>query len=193
MLNYIWSGMLLIGFCFGIISGQGEAMVNAILDGSKDALTLAFSTCGIIAFWCGIMKIAEEGGIIEGLSKKMNPILDFLFPSVPQKSRARKHIATNLVANFLGLGWAATPAGLLAMEELQKLNGKKDVASNAMCMFLIVNMSSVQLISINIIALRSQYLSLNPSDIIVPAIIATTISTAAGIIYGKMCERTYKL
>jgi len=189
MLNYIWAGMLLIGFCFGIASGNGDVMVDSIINGSKEAVTLAISICGIIAFWCGIMKIAEESGVIESLSKKLSPILDYLFPTVPKNSKARRHIATNLAANFLGLGWAATPAGLLAMDELQKINRDKDVASNAMCMFLIVNMSSVQLISINIIALRSQYLSGNPSEIIVPSIIATTISTAAGIIFAKLYER----
>lgn len=193
MLNYIWAGMMLIGFCFGIATGKGDVMVNSIINGSKEAVTLAISICGIIAFWCGIMKIAEKSGVIEGLSKKLSPVLDFLFPSVPKKSKAREHIATNLAANFFGLGWAATPAGLLAMEELQKVNKNKDVASDAMCMFLIVNMSSVQLISINIIALRSQYSSINASEIIVPSIIATTISTAAGIIFTKLHERYHKI
>lgn len=189
MLNYIWAGMLAIGLCFGVITGRGEILVTAIISGSKEAVTLAINICGIIAFWCGIMKIAEESGMIDSLSKKISPILDFLFPSVPKNHIARGHIATNLAANFLGLGWAATPAGLLAMEELQRLNKDKRTASDAMCMFLIVNMSSVQLISVNIIALRAQYQSQSPSDIIVPSIIATTISTAVGIIFAKMYER----
>ncbi len=192
MLNFIWSGMLLIGFMVGILTGNGDKLVTAIISGSKEAVTLAISICGIIAFWCGIMKIAEESGIIKALSRGLSPVMDFLFPSVPKNHKARGHIATNLAANFLGLGWASTPAGILAMEELQSLNRNKKTASDAMCMFLIVNMSSVQLISINIIAIRAQYMSSNPSEIIIPSIIATSISTAAGVIFAKGYERRNK-
>ena len=189
MLNYIWSGMLVFGIFFGIVTGNGENMVGAIINGSKEAVTLAIGMCGVIAFWCGIMKIAEESGMIMAMAKKISPILTFLFPSIPQNHKARDLIATNLAANFLGLGWAATPAGLLAMDELQKINKDKNVASDPMCMFLIVNMSSVQLLSVSVIALRSEYFSQNPSEIVIPSIIATTISTATGIIYGKIQER----
>jgi len=189
MLNYIWSGMLVFGIFFGIVTGNGENMVGAIINGSKEAVTLAIGMCGVIAFWCGIMRIAEESGMIMAMAKKISPILTFLFPSIPQNHKARDLIATNLAANFLGLGWAATPAGLLAMDELQKINKDKNVASDPMCMFLIVNMSSVQLLSVSVIALRSEYFSQNPSEIVIPSIIATTISTATGIIYGKIQER----
>ena len=186
MLNYIWSGMLVLGICFGIITENGENVVGAIINGSKEAVVLGMGMCGIIAFWCGIMKIAEESGMIKALAKKISPVLTFLFPSIPKNHKARSLIATNLAANFFGLGWAATPAGLLAMEELQKINKNKDTASDDMCMFLIVNMSSVQLLSVNIIALRSEYSSLNPSEIVIPSVFATIISTVAGVVYGKM-------
>ena len=193
MLNYIWSGMLVFGIFFGIVTGNGENMVGAIISGSKEAVTLAIGMCGVIAFWCGIMKIAEASGMIMAMAKKLSPVLTFLFPSIPENHKARDLIATNLAANFFGLGWAATPAGLLAMDELQEMNKDKNVASDAMCMFLIVNMSSVQLLSVSVIALRSEYFSQNPSEIVIPSIIVTTISTATGIIYGKIQERRGKI
>jgi len=144
---------------------------------------------GIVAMWSGLMKIAEESGMIDSLAKKMSPFLIFLFPELPKDCVAKKYISTNIIANILGLGWAATPAGLKAMEELQKLNKNKSVASNSMCMFLIINLSSLQLITVNILAYRSEYGSANPSEIIAPGILATLISTIAAIAFAKIMER----
>lgn len=186
MLNYLWSGMIIFSIIIAAFSGGMDAITQSALESSKGAVELAFGMLGVVAMWTGIMRIAEKAGIIEGLSKRMKPILNFLFPDIPDGHPAQKYIATNIIANFLGLGWAATPPGLKAMEELQKLNKNKDIASHAMCMFLIVNISSVQVISINIISYRMAHGSVNPTEIIGPSILATTISTLVAIIYGKI-------
>lgn len=192
MLNYIWGAMIIIGILVGAITGKIPEVTQAIINSSKEAVELCLVMLGIVATWMGIMKIAEKGGIIDDLSKKMKPILRFLFPDIPAEHKANKYIATNIIANMLGLGWAATPAGLMAMKELQKLNKEKETASNSMCMFLIINISSIQLVSINIIAYRTQYGAVDSTDIILPTLLATTISTFAGIIYAKFKERRYK-
>ena len=186
MLNKIWCFMVLFGVIYGIITGRSEAVTNAVIGGGKDAVTLSISMVGVVAVWTGIMKIGEEAGIIDAVTKKIEPVMNFLFPEIKNKKKAKNYIATNMVANFLGLGWAATPAGLLAMKELQIINRDKSTASNSMCMFMIINMSSVQLITVNVLAYRLQYGSMNPAEIIGPGIIATIFSTLAGIIFGKI-------
>lgn len=200
-MNYLWAGMLLLGIVYGAITGNMKAVSEAALSGGKEAVTLCISVCGVIALWSGIMEIAERAGLIAQLTKKMGGLLTFLFPSVPKDHPARKHIATNMIANLLGLGWAATPAGLEAMEELEKLEDdrragrisgpvrKKGIASNEMCTFLIINISSLQLIPVNIIAYRSQYGSVNPAAIVGPAIVATLISTVVGIVFCKVMDK----
>lgn len=192
MLNYIWGFMIIIGIVIGIFTGKTSEITQSIITSSKDAVELSITMLGIVSTWMGIIKIAEKAGIIDDLSKKMRPILKFLFPDIPTEHAANKYIATNIIANLLGLGWAATPAGLMAMKEMQKLNKIKDTASNSMCMFLIINISSIQLISINIIAYCTQYGAKNATDIILPTLIATSISTFIGIVYAKLKERRYK-
>ena len=192
MLNFIWVAFMIIGILTALFTGKMDLVTGAIIDGGRDAVSLGITMAGVVATWSGIMKIAERGGMIELLSDKLSPILNFLFPDVPKDHKARQYIATNFAANFLGLGWAATPAGLLAMKELQKLNRDKDTASKSMCMFLIINMSSLQLVTINIIAFRAQYGSTNPSEIIAGGIVATLVSTIAGISAAKFFERREK-
>ena len=189
VLNYLWSGMIIFSIIIAAFSGGMDAITQSALGSAKEAVELAFGMSGIVAMWMGIMRIAEKSGIIEGLSRRMQPILRFLFPDVPDGHPAQKYMATNMIANFLGLGWAATPPGLEAMKELQKLNKDKDKASHAMCMFLIINISSVQVISINIITYRMKYGSINPTEIIGPSILATAFSTLVAIIYGKIKYR----
>ncbi len=186
MMNYVWAVMILIGVLYAAITGRTDKLTVGILDEAKAAVTLCITLLGIIAMWTGVMKIAERAGIINALTRQLGPVLKFLFPRIPENHLARKYIATNLIANFLGLGWAATPAGLNAMKELQKINKNKEEASIEMCTFLIINISSVQLISINIIAYRSQFGSNNPTEIIGPSIIATIISTLVGVIFCKI-------
>ena len=193
MLNAIWSAFILIGIATAMFTSNMESVTNAVIDGGRDAVNLAITMAGVVATWSGIMKIAERGGMITALANKMNPLLNFLFPDVPKKHPARLYIATNFAANFLGLGWAATPAGLLAMKELQALNADKKSASNAMCMFMIVNMSSLQLVTVNILAYRAQCGSASPTEIVGAGIVATLASTIAGIAAGKLFERRRKL
>lgn len=186
MLNYIWGGFILLGIIVAFFRGTMPEVTNAAINGGRDAVNLAITMLGVIATWTGVIKIAQKGGMIELAAKKMRPLLRFLFPSVPDHHPAQEYIATNFIANFLGLGWAATPAGLAAMKELDQLNHGRETASHAMCMFLIVNMSSVQLISVNIIAYRAQYESKSPTEILGACILATLFSTVAGILFAKM-------
>ena len=189
MLNYLWAYMIVIGIIVGAFTGNMPEVTQAAIDSSKDAVQLCVTLVGVIAMWTGLMRIAEKAGIIQALTRKMQPVLRFLFPDIPDNHPAKKYIATNMIANMLGLGWAATPPGLKAMEKLQELNPNKEVASNAMCTFLIINISSVQLLPINIIAYRSQYGSANPAEIIGPALLATLVSTLVGVIFAKVMLR----
>lgn len=204
MLNYLWAGMILAGIIFGAFNGKMQDITNAALDSSKEAVTLCITMIGVMAFWTGIMEIASRAGIIQMASQKMRPLLRFLFPNLPEGHKAEEHISTNFIANFLGLGWAATPAGLKAMEELGKLEDRrrnnnisglarvKGVAGNEMCTFLIINISSLQLIPVNVIAYRSQYGSVNPTGIVGAGIVATAVSTGVAIVFCKMMDRRRK-
>lgn len=188
MLNYLWGAMIFIGIVVAAFNGRMAEVTNGAIDSAKEAVSLAITMLGVMSMWTGIMKIGEKAGLIKSLSKKMQPFLRWLFPTVPRGHKAMEYISTNVIANILGLGWAATPAGISAMKELQKLNRDKTTASIPMCMFMIFNMSSLQLVSINIIAYRSQYNSQNPSEIIGPGIITTLISTLAAVIFAKIME-----
>lgn len=191
MLNVLWGFFILGGIIWGAFTGSMESLTMAIIDGGKGAVSLAFTMLGVVAMWSGVLKIAEKSGMIEALARKMDFILDYLFPTIPKGHKVREYIATNFVANFLGLGWAAAPAGLLAMKELHKLNKKSAIASNPMCMFLIVNMSSLQLVTINILAYRSEYGSSNPAEIVGVGIVATLITTFFGVLIGKLFEKIF--
>ena len=201
MLNYLWAGMILVGVVYGAFSGRMPDITNAALDSAKDAVSLCITMIGVMSFWTGIMEIVSRAGIIETAAKKMKPLIRFLFPEIPEGHKAGEHITTNFIANFLGLGWAATPAGLKAMEELGKLEDdrrkgkvsgpvrKKGIAGNEMCTFLIINISSLQLIPVNVIAYRSQYGSANPAAITGAGILATAVSTGVAIIFCKIMDR----
>ncbi|MCI9386135.1 MAG: nucleoside recognition protein [Lachnospiraceae bacterium] len=211
-MNYIWGGMLIIGIIFGVVTGNMQAVTDAVLQSSKEAVTLGISMLGIVAFWTGLMEVAGEAGVIAGLTRLISPFMRFLFPKIPKGHRAWDSLSANFVANILGLGWAATPAGLRAMSDLEELERERgnseyvDVgastgslgsltnygartASNEMCMFLVMNISSLQLIPVNIIAYRSQYGSANPAAVIAPAIVATFFSTVVAVIYCKVMDR----
>ena len=197
MLNYIWAVMIAIGVIYGALTGNIEAVANGALDSAGEAVQLCITMTGLMALWVGLMEIAKNSGLIASMTKGIQPFISFLFPRIPGNHAAREYISTNIIANILGLGWACTPAGLKAMEELQKLNeeecrrtGKPPVtASNEMCTFLIMNISSLQLIPVSIIAYRSQYGSVNPTAVIVPGIIATLTSTLVAIIFVKVMDR----
>lgn len=186
MLDYIWGGMILISVVVGVINGSISELGSALIDSAGEAITLGISIVGVISLWTGITKVAEEAGLIDLIGRKMRPMLHWLFPNIPRNHSAMKHIAANIIANLIGLGWAATPPGLKAMEEMQTLNPKAECATRDMCTFMIINMSSLQLIPINMLAYRVRYGSLAPNEIVGPAIIATTISTVVAIIYAKL-------
>ena len=198
-MSYLWGGMILMGIIYGVCAGNSMEVTQAVIDSSKEAVSLCLGMAGITAFWSGLMKIAEEAGIVAWLTKRIRPLLRFLFPRLNEKGMAMKYIAVNMIANFLGMGLAATPAGLRAMEELKKEeDGRRKMgmtawaegtASNEMCSFLIINISSLQLIPVTMSAYRSQYGSANPAGIVVPGILATTVSTLAGIAYCKWKDR----
>lgn len=194
MLNFLWGAMLLIGIVYGAATGRMNEVTDAALSSAKEAVSLCITMAGIVAMWVGIMEIAKSSGLVERLTRKMRPLLGFLFPDVPGEHRAMEFISANMIANFLGLGLAATPFGLKAMEELAKLEKQRKsvspgTASNAMCTFLILNISSLQLIPVNIIAYRSQYGSVNPTAIVGPGIVATAVSTVVAVIFCKVMER----
>lgn len=214
-MNYLWAFMILFGVIFSALHGTLPAVTGAALDSAKEAVTLCITMTGVMSFWMGLMRIAERGGVIAGLSRKLKPVLRFLFPQIPPDHIANEHIAANMIANVFGLGWAATPAGLKAMESLEALeesrrkdmgmqNGEakrkrghhakqapvpRGTANAEMCTFLIMNISSLQLIPVNIIAYRSQYGSVNPAEIIGPAILATVISTITAVIFCKFTQK----
>ena len=189
MLNYIWAFMIIIGIIYGSLTGHMAELSNAALDSAREAVTLCITMLGVMALWVGLMQIAQKAGIIASMTKKLRPFLLFLFPRLRYEDIALEYISTNVVANILGLGWACTPAGLKAMEELGKIQ-RNNKTSNEMCNFLILNISSLQLIPVNIIVYRSQYGSVTPTSIIMPAILATTCSTLAGILFIKFADRS---
>ncbi len=224
MLNYFWAVMIIIGVVYGALTGNIGAVGEAAFSSAGEAVELCFTMCGVMAFWVGLMKVAERAGIVAGLTKVIRPFVHFMFPDIPKGHKAEEPISLNIIANVLGLGWAATPAGLEAMKELARLeeerNGnirggsgkmnegmdgkdriskplrglqrehrestKNDTASNEMCDFLILNISSLQLIPVTMIAYRTQYGSEDPTAIIAPAIVATFCSTLAAIIFCKL-------
>lgn len=214
MLNTIWAAMILLAVIYGVCSGNMSAVTNAALDSAGEAISLCITMAGVVALWMGLMEIAQRAGLIQKLTRGISPFLRFMFPRIPEGHPAREYIATNIIANVLGLGWACTPAGLKAMEELAKLEAERGtpgyvgaggethgteplagagkrgrVASNEMCTFLILNISSLQLIPVNMIAYRQQYGSVNPAGIIAPAIVATAVSTGVAVVYCKVKDR----
>ncbi len=240
-MNNIWGIMILTGILYGTLTGNIDAISEAVLTSSKEAVSLCITMLGVMALWMGLMEIARSAGLVQSISRRIRPLVRFLFPRIPDNHPAAEHITLNFVANILGLGWAATPAGLAAMESLAELEeerreqcgdtgqsvqkggsgeieeevrgmqirrlrktetGKqkkqrpgdekvmpRGVASNEMCTFLILNISSLQLIPVNIIAYRSQYGSVNPTAIVGPGIVATAVSTGVAIVFCKVMDK----
>ena len=186
MLNYIWFGMMFIAVVVGTFTGNIDAVTEAAIDMAKVAVNLAIGLIGIMALWVGIMKIAEESGLIRIIARGLRPITIRLFPDVPPDHPAIGSIVLNMSANILGLGNAATPLGLKAMEELQELNPSKETATNAMAMFLALNTSSVQLIlPATVVALMGSF----SSQLFITTLVATTMSTIAAVVAVKFLEK----
>lgn len=209
MLNWLWAGMILLGTGYGAATGNLAAVTNGALASAKEAVDLCIVMAGVMGLWTGIMKIATKSGVLEQLNRLLHPLYRLLFPHIPKGHPAEEHINMNLTANILGLGWAATPAGLQAMEALAQLEDERAEqsiftnkgrhrdeagclrqASDEMCTFLVINISSLQLIPVNVIAYRAQYGSVSPAAITGPVLIATAVSTVVGIIFCRvMCRR----
>lgn len=189
MLNYLWAGMIIVGICYGSATGNITELGDGAISAAGEAVSLAVTLLGIISMWTGLMKIAEKAGLIAVATRILSPFIHFMFPEIPKGHKALEYISTNIIANIFGLGWAATPAGLKAMDELSKLNNSH-IASNAMCTFLVINISSLQLIPVNMIAYRTQYGSANPTIIVAPAIVATLVKFLVSVAYCKIkCTR----
>lgn len=197
-MNYLWGGMLIVGIIYGALTGNLNEVTNGAINASKEAVSLAIALLGVTAMWSGLMEIASGAGIIDWMTRKIRPILRFLFPRITDGHPALEAISVNMIANFFGLGAAATPAGLRAMEELEGLEEERrkkgcgvprGTANREMCTFLIVNISSLQLIPVSVIAYRSQYGSVNPAAIVGAGILATTVSTGAAVLFCKIMDR----
>ena len=186
MLNYLWGSMILAGILWGAANNSLDAVTQGLLDSAGEAVKLCITMAGVMSFWCGILEVGNRSGLIEWLADKMEPILTFLFPDLGKDHPARLPISVNMAANMLGLGMAATPAGLEAMKLMQE--GKQSKATNAMCTFLIINISSLQLVPVTMIAYRSQYGSSDPTAVLGPALIATGCSTLAAVIFCKLMD-----
>ncbi|MBV7507185.1 spore maturation protein [Bacillus sp. sid0103] len=185
MVNYIWGFMIIIGFIFALINGTMAEVNKAIFDGAKEAVTLCIGLISVLVFWLGMMRIAEESGLLERFSRLFRPLVKRLFPEVPVNHPAMGYILSNMISNMFGLGNAATPLGIKAMEELKKLNGGKNSASRSMVTFLAINTASITIIPTTVIAIRMNYHSASPTEIVIPTIIATIISAIGAILIDR--------
>ena len=185
MVNYIWVAMTIIGIVFALINGNMEAVNKAVFDGAKEAVTLCIGLISVLVFWLGMMRIAEESGLLRKLTKLFRPIVKKVFPEVPANHPAMGYILSNIISNMFGLGNAATPLGIKAMEELKKLNGGKSEASRSMVTFLAINTASITIIPTTVIAIRINYHSASPTEIVVPTIFATILSAIGAILIDR--------
>lgn len=186
MLNKIWPFFIIISYIYAIFKGNVEQINNSIFNSTSNAVELSITFLGTICLWNGIMKIAQNTSIILKLTRKMKPIINFLFPEIKENEKAKQEISMNIIANILGLGNAATPLGIKAMKTMQEENANKDTVSNSMAMFIVLNTASLQLIPTTVIAIRASLNSTNPTQIILPVWGATIIAAIAGITATKI-------
>jgi spore maturation protein A len=189
MLNVLWIGLVLASILIGFFNGTTSAVVAAVSSSAQQAVTIAIGLIGVMGLWLGIMRIAEDAGFVKFIGRLLNPLMKRLFPEVPSEHPAMGAMTLNIAANMLGLGNAATPFGLRAMEELNKLNSRPGVASNAMCTFLALNTSSLQLIPTTAIAILAANGDVNAATIIFPTLLATSCSTIVAVVVVKVFEK----
>ena len=189
MMGYIWGGMIVAAVLFGAVTGQTEAVAQASLDGAKAAVEMAFGLLGMMCFWSGLLEIAKRAGLTEKLARCLRPLTRLLFPHLSSDSPAMTAMVMNMTANFLGLANAATPLGLAAMTELQKVAPQKGRASDEMCTFVVINTASISLIPTTVIALRSAAGSSDPFAIIVPVWICSVAALLVGVLAAKWMAR----
>ena len=191
MLNIIWPAFIVISVIYALGTGNIENVSNGIFDSAKSAVELTITFFGTICLWNGIMEIAKQTTLIQKLTKGLKPFIHFLFPEMKQNKQAEEEISMNVVANLLGLGNAATPLGLKAMQTMQKENTKKDTLTNSMAMFIVINTASLQLIPTNVIAIRSSLGSSSPSSIILQVWVATIVAAIVGITATKILMKRF--
>ena len=184
MLNIVWPIFVIISFSYGIFSGNLENLNSSVFNSVNDAINLTISLLGTMCLWCGIMQIANKTSVIDKLTKILKPLIRIIFPKI--NTKIEKEISMNMIANILGLGNAATPLGLKAMKSMQEENPKKEILSDSMLMFIIINTASIQIIPTTVIAIRNSMGSSNPTAIVVPIWIASVITATAGIIITKI-------
>jgi spore maturation protein A len=185
MVNYIWVGLTIIGLIFAAVNGTMNEVNEAIFKGAKEAVTLCIGLISVLVFWLGLMKIAEDSGLLKKLTKLFIPLVKRIFPEVPANHPALGYILSNMIANMFGLGNAATPLGIKAMEQLKVLNGGKTEASRSMVTFLAINTASVTLVPTTVIAIRMNYGSVSPTEIVGPTLITTVLSAIAAILIDR--------
>ena len=185
MMNYIWGSFLIISIICGFITGKSQEISNAVLTGASDAITLIISISGMMSLWTGLMKISEESGLTSKIAKLFSPLIKLLFPDLPSNSTATRAICMNITANLLGLGNAATPLGINAMREMQKLNPDKSCATNSMVMFVVINTASLQLLPTLLCTIRQKHGSQNPLDILPCLWIASALALTCGVFIAK--------
>ncbi|MFS0822900.1 nucleoside recognition domain-containing protein [Bacillus sp. 1P02SD] len=185
MVNIIWVAMTIIGIIFASINGTINEVNEAIFKGASEAVTICIGLISVLVFWLGLMRIAQEAGLLEKLSKLFRPLVSRLFPEVPVNHPAMGYMLSNMIANMFGLGNAATPMGIKAMEQLRELNGGKTSASRSMVTFLAINTASVTLVPTTVIAIRMTYESTNPTDIVGPTLIVTTLSAIGAVLIDR--------
>ncbi len=191
MINYIWFLLIFLGGIVGLFNGSGEAISKSIVNSCGNTVTFMIELAGIMCFWCGVMKIAEKSGFTEKLSKILKPILKLIFKDAAKDEKALGAIVMNLTANMMGLSNAATPFGIRAMEEMDRLNPNKGTTTNDMSLFLVLNAACIQIVPTTIISIRAACNSMNPGVIIVPAIISTTVAAIVGVCSCKLLERYF--
>jgi len=192
LVNIVWLGLILFGIIAAAANGRIEAVTAAALNGAQTAVSTALGLIGILAFWCGVMKVAEAAGLVRILSMIVQPLIRLLFPSIPRNHPAFGAIVMNLSANVLGLSNAATPMGLIAMREMQKLNPRPDTASDAMCTFLALNTACITLIPATIIGIRTMYGSADPTAVVGTTILATALGMTAAVLADVLLRRLYR-
>ena len=191
MINYIWFFLIFCGILVGLLTGNGDAISKAIINSCGNTVTFVIELTGIMCFWCGVMKVAENSGLTEKISKLLKPILKLIFKEAAKDEKALGAIVMNLTANMMGLSNAATPFGIKAMEEMDKLNKHKETASNDMALFLVLNATCIQLVPSTIISIRAACNSANPGIIILPTLISTATAAIVGVMCCKILQRYF--
>ena len=191
MINYIWFGIIFIGTIFGITTGKIEEVSKAVVNSTSSTVEFMITFVGMMCLWCGVMKIAEKSGLTDKIAKVLTPIMKLIFKDAVKNDKALGAMVMNITSNMLGLSNAATPFGIKAMEELEKDNKNKGVATNDMALFLVLNTAAIQLIPTSVISIRAACGSANPAIISGPAIVATGSAAIMGVIYCKILQRYF--